>query len=69
MVATIELRTAVELFMFLSFLAASLLILAFRNRRNPVVGFRVGYTYHSRRAWKRPTLSRACSSSVTLSSC
>lgn len=43
----------VELFVALSLLVAGVTTLAFRKRRNPFIGFRVGYTYHSKRAWER----------------
>ena len=44
-----EFELAISLFLFFS----SLLVLAFRNRRNPLIGFRVGYTYHSERVWRK----------------
>jgi len=40
-----------ELFVSLLLLGAGLVTLAFRNRRNRVIGFRVGYTLHSERVW------------------
>ena len=37
----------------LTFLIVGLLTLAFRKRRNTLVGFRIGYTYHSERVWEK----------------
>ncbi len=44
-----EFEVALSLFLLFS----SLLVLAFRGRRNPLIGFRVGYTYHSERVWRK----------------
>lgn len=41
-----------EVFISLTLLAAGLLTFAFRNRRNYFIGFRIGYTYMSDRAWR-----------------
>ncbi len=46
-------QKAVELLTVLVLLVSGILTLAFRNRRNYFIGFRVGYTYHSDRAWKK----------------
>ncbi len=46
-------QTAVELFTSFGILLAGLLTLAFRNRQNPYIGVRIGYTYMSGEAWKR----------------
>ena len=46
-------QKAVELLTVLVLLVSGILTLAFRNRRNYLIGFRVGYTYHSDRAWKK----------------
>ncbi|ASJ02646.1 hypothetical protein A3L09_04910 [Thermococcus profundus] len=43
---------AFEVFISLTLLAAGLLTYAFRNKRNYFIGFRVGYTYMSERAWR-----------------
>ncbi len=43
---------AFEIVISLTLLAAGLLTFVFRNRRNSLVGFRVGYTYMSERAWR-----------------
>ena len=43
---------AFEVFISLTFLVAGFLTFAFRNRRNYFIGFRVGYTYMSDRAWR-----------------
>ncbi len=42
-----------EIFVSLLLLSAGVLTLAFRNRRNVLVGFRIGYTWHSEKAWKK----------------
>ncbi|ASI99244.1 DUF1648 domain-containing protein [Thermococcus celer] len=42
-----------EILVSLFLLFSSFLVLAFRERRNPLIGFRVGYTYHSERVWKK----------------
>ncbi len=42
-----------EVLISLFLLFSSLLVLAFREKRNPLIGFRVGYTYHSERVWKK----------------
>jgi len=44
---------AFEVFVSLTLLLAGLLTLAFRKKQNPLIGFRVGYTYHSKRVWER----------------
>ncbi|WP_456423712.1 DUF1648 domain-containing protein [Thermococcus sp.] len=44
-----EFEITISLLLFFS----SLLVLALRNRRNPLIGFRVGYTYHSERVWRK----------------
>ncbi|WP_367883227.1 SdpI family protein [Thermococcus peptonophilus] len=41
-----------EVFISLTFLAAGLLTYSFRNKRNYLIGFRIGYTYMSDRAWR-----------------
>ncbi|MDK2915278.1 MAG: hypothetical protein PWQ79_2193 [Thermococcaceae archaeon] len=41
-----------EVFISLTLLAAGLLTFAFRKGRNYFIGFRIGYTYMSERAWK-----------------
>ncbi len=46
-------QTAVEVFMVLGLLVAGVTTLAFRNRQNILIGFRVGYTYHSERVWRK----------------
>ncbi|AJC72064.1 membrane protein [Thermococcus guaymasensis DSM 11113] len=46
-------ETAFEMFVSLALLLGGLLALAFRKRRNPLIGFRVGYTYHSERVWEK----------------
>lgn len=46
-------ETAFEMFVSLVLLLGGLLALAFRKRRNPLIGFRVGYTYHSERVWEK----------------
>ena len=48
-----ELQTAVELFTGLTLLIAGVLTLAFRNRQSSFIGFRIGYTYNSERAWRK----------------
>lgn len=50
-----------EVFISLTLLAAGLLTFAFRNRRNYFIGFRIGYTYMSDRAWRKPTPLRGSS--------
>ncbi|WP_297460616.1 DUF1648 domain-containing protein [Thermococcus sp.] len=42
-----------EVFISITLLFAGLLTLAFRNRRQHFIGFRIGYTYMSREAWRR----------------
>lgn len=42
-----------EILVSLFLLFSSFLVLAFRERRNPLIGFRVGYTYHSERVWRK----------------
>jgi uncharacterized membrane protein len=42
-----------EVFVSLLLLGAGLMTLAFRNRRNRLIGFRVGYTWHSERVWRK----------------
>ncbi|WP_457741487.1 DUF1648 domain-containing protein [Thermococcus sp.] len=42
-----------EVFISLFLLGTGLLTLALRNRRNRFVGFRVGYTYHSDKVWRK----------------
>ncbi|NJE54688.1 DUF1648 domain-containing protein [Thermococcus sp. 21S9] len=42
-----------EVFVSLLLLWAGLVTLAFRNRRNRLIGFRVGYTWHSERVWRK----------------
>ena len=44
---------AFEVFVSLTLLLAGLLTLALRKKQNPLIGFRVGYTYHSKRVWER----------------
>ncbi|GAB6136258.1 SdpI family protein [Thermococcus prieurii] len=44
---------ALEVFISLLLLGAGLVTLAFRNRRNRMIGFRVGYTWHSDRVWRK----------------
>jgi len=44
---------AFEVFTSLLLLGAGLITLAFRNRRNRMIGFRVGYTWHSDRVWRK----------------
>jgi len=44
---------AFEVFISMVLLFSGPLVLAFRNRRNIFIGFRVGYTYHSERVWKK----------------
>ncbi|WP_297506198.1 DUF1648 domain-containing protein [Thermococcus sp.] len=46
-------QTAVELFISLGILLAGLLTLAFRDRQNPYIGVRIGYTYMSGEAWRK----------------
>jgi uncharacterized membrane protein len=41
-----------EVFISLILLAAGLLTFAFRDKRNYLIGFRIGYTYMSDRAWR-----------------
>lgn len=41
-----------EIFIALTLLFAGILTFAFRNRRNYFIGFRIGYTYMSDRAWR-----------------
>ncbi|WP_232461759.1 SdpI family protein [Thermococcus pacificus] len=48
-----EFQTAFEVFIGLTLLAAGLLTLAFRNRQNPFIGVRIGYTYMSKEAWRK----------------
>ena len=48
-----EFQTAFEVFIGLTLLAAGLLTLAFRNRRNSFIGVRIGYTYMSEDAWRK----------------
>ncbi|WP_297499151.1 DUF1648 domain-containing protein [Thermococcus sp.] len=43
----------VELFTGLILLITGLLTLAFRNRQSSFIGFRIGYTYNSERAWRK----------------
>ena len=42
-----------EVFVSLFLLGTGLMTLAFRNRRNRLIGFRVGYTWHSERVWRK----------------
>ncbi|EEB74585.1 DUF1648 domain-containing protein [Thermococcus sp. AM4] len=44
---------AFEIFVSLLLLGSGLVTLAFRNRRNRMIGFRVGYTWHSDRVWRK----------------
>ncbi|WP_297068677.1 DUF1648 domain-containing protein [Thermococcus sp.] len=48
-----NIQTTVELFTALSLLIAGLLTLTFRNRQSSFIGFRIGYTYNSERAWRK----------------
>lgn len=43
----------IEVFIAVGLLMAGLLTLTFRNRRQFLIGFRIGYTYQSERAWKK----------------
>ena len=42
-----------EVFISLTLLFAGIITLAFRNRRQYFIGFRVGYTYMSDKAWRK----------------
>ncbi|AHL23612.1 SdpI family protein [Thermococcus nautili] len=44
---------AFEVFVSLSLLLGGLLTLVFRRRRNVLIGFRIGYTWHSERVWEK----------------
>ncbi|WP_297467327.1 DUF1648 domain-containing protein [Thermococcus sp.] len=44
---------AFEMFISVTFLLAGLLTLAVRNKQNPFIGVRVGYTYVSKEAWRK----------------
>ena len=42
-----------EVFISLTLLFVGVITLAFRNRRQYLIGFRIGYTYMSDRAWRK----------------
>ncbi len=44
---------AFEMFISITFLLAGLLTFAVRNKQNPFIGVRVGYTYVSKEAWRK----------------
>ncbi|WP_461865272.1 SdpI family protein [Thermococcus sp.] len=46
----------IELIIALTSLVSSLIVLALRNRPNPIVGFRIGYTFNSKRAWRKANM-------------